>query len=134
LIGGARYGLAGLASCMFPRDHWCHNPELAPVTYDPVLSKKLLAEAGHANGLTVRGYYINTTMGQTIAEAVKNMLAKVGIDWQVDLLPAAVTAKRMQALDYDLATGGWGFIYDPDLMPAGLSHPNGACTFGRRTR
>ena len=131
LIAGTQFGFARLASCMFPGDHWCHNPELAPVTYDPALSKKLLAEAGHANGLTVRGYYINTTMGQTIAEAVKNMLAKVGIDWQVDLLPAAVTAKRMQALDYDLATGGWVFIYDPDLMPTGLYHPNGGFNFGR---
>ena len=131
LIAGTQFGFARLASCMFPGDHWCHNPELAPVTYDPALSKKLLAEAGHANGLTVRGYFINTTMGQTIAEAVKNMLAKVGIDWQVDLLPAAVTAKRMQALDYDLASGGWVFIYDPDLMPTGLYHPNGGFNFGR---
>ena len=131
LIAGTQFGFARLASCMFPGDHWCHNPELAPVSYDPGLSKKLLAEAGHANGLIVRGYFINTTMGQTIAEAVKNMLAKVGIDWQVDLLPAAVTAKRMQALDYDLASGGWVFIYDPDLMPTGLYHPNGGFNFGR---
>jgi peptide/nickel transport system substrate-binding protein len=70
-------------------------------------------------------------MGQTIAEAVKNMLAKVSIDWQVDLLPAAAAAKRMQALDYELATGGWTFIYDPDLMPTGLYHPNGGFNFGR---
>jgi peptide/nickel transport system substrate-binding protein len=131
LIAGTQLGFARLASCMFPGDHWCHNPELAPVAYDPALSKKLLSEAGHANGLTVRGYYINTTMGQTIAEAVKNMLAKVSIDWQVDLLPAAAAAKRMQALDYELATGGWTFIYDPDLMPTGLYHPNGGFNFGR---
>ena len=131
LIAGTQLGFARLASCMFPGDHWCHNPELAPVAYDPALSKKLLAEAGHANGLTVRGYYVNTTMGQTIAEAVKNMLAKVGIDWQVDLLEATASATRMQALDYELATGGWVFIYDPDLMPTGLYHPNGGFNFGR---
>ena len=131
LIAGTQLGFARLASCMFPGDHWCHNPELAPVAYDPALSKKLLAEAGHANGLTVRGYYINTTMGQTIAEAVKNMLAKVGIDWQVDLLPATALATRMQALDYDLASSGWLFIHDPDLMPTGLYHPNGGFNFGR---
>jgi len=131
LIAGTQLGFARLASCMFPGDHWCHNPELAPVAYDPALSKKLLDEAGHANGLTVRGYYINTTMGQTIAEAVKNMLAKVGIDWQVDLLPAAAAATRMQALDYDLASSGWLFIHDPDLMPTGLYHPNGGFNFGR---
>jgi peptide/nickel transport system substrate-binding protein len=131
LIAGTQFGLARIASCMFPSDHWCHNPELKPVTYDPELSKKLLAEAGHAGGLTVRGYYGNTSMQQTIAEAIKNMLGKVGITWQVDLLAPAAAAARMQALDYDLATGGWIFIYDPDLMSTGLYHPAGGFNFGR---
>jgi peptide/nickel transport system substrate-binding protein len=131
LIAGTQFGLARLASCMFPEDHWCHNPALKPVTYDPGMSKKLLAEAGHAGGLTIRGYYANTTMGQTIAEAVKNMLTKVGIDWQVDLLAPAALAARMQSADYDLAAGGWAYIYDPDLMPTGLYHPKGGFNFGR---
>jgi peptide/nickel transport system substrate-binding protein len=131
LIAGTQLGLARLASCMFPEDHWCHNPELKPVAYDPELAKKLLAEAGHAGGLKVRGYYSNTTMGQTIAEAVKNMLGKVGIEWQVDLLAPAALATRMQAADYELAVGGWTFIYDPDLMPTGLYHPDGGFNFGR---
>jgi peptide/nickel transport system substrate-binding protein len=131
LIAGTQLGLARLASCMFPEDHWCHNPELKPVAYDPELSKKLLAEAGYAGGLKIRGYYSNTTMGQTIAEAVKNMLAKVGIDWQVELVAPAVSATRMQAADYDLATGGWIYIYDPDLMTTGLYHPDGGFNFGR---
>ncbi|HJQ55743.1 MAG TPA: ABC transporter substrate-binding protein [Vineibacter sp.] len=131
LIAGTQFGLGRLASCMYPEDHWCHNPELKPVAYDPDLSKKLLAEAGHAGGLTVRGYYPNTAIAQTIAEAVKNMLGKVGITWQVDLLAPAVSATRMQNLDYDLATGGWIFIYDPDLMATGLYHPAGGFNHGR---
>jgi peptide/nickel transport system substrate-binding protein len=131
LIAGTQFGLARLASCMYPSDHWCHNPNLKPVSYDPDLSKKLISEAGHAGGLTVRGYYNNTTTGQTIAEAVKSMLAKVGIDWQVDLLAPAAVAARMQQLDYDLAEGGWIFIYDPDLMATGLYAPDGGFNFGR---
>jgi len=131
LIAGTQFGLARLASCMFPEDHWCHDPNLKPVAYDPELSKKLLAEAGHGSGLTISGYYSNTTMGQTIAEAVKSMLANVGIDWQVELLAPAPLATRMQKQDYDLAAGGWVFIYDPDLMPTGLYHPNGGFNFGR---
>jgi peptide/nickel transport system substrate-binding protein len=131
LIAGTQFGLARLASCIYPEDHWCHNPNLKPVTYDPDLSKKLLAEAGYGSGLTVRGYYINTAMGQTIAEAVKGMLTKVGIDWQVDLMAPAALATRMQKMDYDLAQGGWIFIYDPDLMATGLYHPEGGFNFGR---
>jgi peptide/nickel transport system substrate-binding protein len=131
LIAGTQFGLARLASGMYPSDHWCHNPNLKPVSYDPDLSKRLITEAGHGGGLTVRGYYNNTPMGQTVAEAVKSMLAKVGIDWQVDLLAPAAVAARMQALDYDLAEGGWVFIYDPDLMATGLYHPDGGFNFGR---
>jgi peptide/nickel transport system substrate-binding protein len=131
LIAGTQFGLARLASCMYPDDHWCHNPNLKPVAYDPDLSKRLLADAGHGRGLTVRGYYGNSSMEQTIAEAVKSMLAKVGINWQVDILAPAAVATRMQALDYDLAQGGWVFIYDPDLIATGLYDPNGGFNFGR---
>jgi peptide/nickel transport system substrate-binding protein len=131
LIAGTQFGIARLASCMYPEDHWCHNPNLKPVTYDPDLSKKLLKDAGYGSGLTIKGYWTNTTMGQTVAEAVKGMLAQVGIDWQVDLLAPTAWTARMQSLDYDLATSGWLFIADPDLMATGLFHPDGGFNFGR---
>ena len=131
LIAGTQFGLARLASCMYPEDHWCHNPKLKPVAYDPEMAKKLLAEAGHGRGLTVKGYYVNTSMGQTVAEAIKNMLAEVGIDWQVELLAMAPATTRMRDLDYDLAQGGWIYIYDPDLLATGLYHPDGGFNFGR---
>jgi peptide/nickel transport system substrate-binding protein len=131
LIAGTQFGLARLASCMYPEDHWCHNPNLKPVAYNPEMAKKLLAEAGHGGGVTVRGYYNNTSMGQTVAEAVKSMLAEVGIDWQVELLATAAAAARMKDLDYDLAQGGWIYIYDPDLIATGLYHPDGGFNFGR---
>jgi peptide/nickel transport system substrate-binding protein len=131
LIAGTQFGLARLASCMYPDDHWCHNPNLKPVTYDPDLSKSLLKEAGYGSGLTVKGYWNNTTMGQTVAEAIKGMLANVGIDWQVELMAPAALATRMQKADYELAQSGWIFIADPDLMATGLFHPEGGFNFGR---
>lgn len=116
---------------MYPEDHWAHNPDLQPVAYDRDLAKSLLAQAGHREGLTVRGYYNNTTQGQTVAAAIKNMLAQVGVDWQVEFLaPVAVTA-RLKDADYDLAEGGWAWIYDPDLMATGLYMPDGGFNFGR---
>lgn len=131
LIAGTLFGLGRIASCMFPEDHWCHNTELAPVGYDPELSRKLLAEAGYGSGLTIKGYYSNASLSQTVAEAIKNMLGKVGITWQVELVPPPQIAARMQSLDYDLGFSGWTFIYDPDLMSSGLYHPTGAFNFGR---
>jgi peptide/nickel transport system substrate-binding protein len=131
LIAGTQFGLGRIASAMYPDDHWAHNPELKPVAYNPDLSKKLLAEAGYPNGLTIKGYWNNLTEGQAIAEAVKNMLGKVGINWQVELLAPVAAAGKLKEADYDMAQGGYTYIYDPDLLATALYAPAGGFNFGR---
>jgi len=131
IIAGVTFGLGIEASCMYPESHWGHNPDLKPVKYDPELAKELLAEAGYADGLTVKGYMGNTATLQTIAEAIKNMLAQVGVNWKVDILDPAAISERMRSIDYDFAQGGWNWILDPDLMATGLFHPEGGFNFGR---
>lgn len=131
LIAGTQFGLGRIASAMYPDDHWAHNPAIKPVVYDPSLSKKLLADAGYAGGLTVRGYWNNTTEGQALAEAIKGMLSKVGINWDVELLAPVASAARMKEADFDMTQGGYTFIYDPDLLATGLYHPSGGFNFGR---
>lgn len=131
LIAGVTFGLGRPASCIYPSDHWCHNPNLKPVTYNPELSKKLLAQAGYKNGLTIRGCMYNTPTATTQAEAIKAMLAKVGITWKVDLLDPAAISERHRKADYDFTTGGWSWIYDPDQMPSGLYLPDGGFNYGR---
>ncbi|MEE9436733.1 MAG: ABC transporter substrate-binding protein, partial [Candidatus Adiutricales bacterium] len=131
LIVGTQFGLARIASGPFPEDHWCHNPELKPITYDPELSKKLLAEAGYPKGLTLKGYMGDTSTSVNVTEAIKAMLNKVGINWQVDSLDAAARSDRMKNLDYDLASGGYGYIWDPDLISVNLYHPKGGFNYGR---
>ena len=131
LIIGTQFGQAEIASGMYMNDHWCHNPNLKPVTYDPELSKKLLKEAGYEKGLTVTGYMYNTTESVTLTEAVKNMLAQVGVNWKVDNLDNVAASDRMKNLEYDLAAGGWAYIKDPDMMASGLYHPDGGFNYGR---
>jgi peptide/nickel transport system substrate-binding protein len=131
LIVGTQFGLARIASGPFPEDHWCHNPELKPITYDPELSKKLLAEAGYPKGLTLKGYMGDTSTSVNVTEAIKAMLNKVGINWQVASLDAAAASDRMKNLDYDLASGGYGYIWDPDLISVNLYHPKGGFNYGR---
>lgn len=131
LIAGVAFGLGRPASVMYPDDHWCHNHNLKPVSYDPALSKKLLAEAGYGNGLTLRGFTLNTPDAQTSAEAIKAMLAKVGIDWKVELLESAAISEKLRNIDYELAANNWTWIYDPDLMATGHYHPDGGFNYGR---
>ena len=73
----------------------------------------------------------NTPAAITMSEAIKNMLAKVGITWKVELLDPAASSERMRKLDYDFATGGYTWIWDPDLMANALYHPDGGYNYGR---
>lgn len=131
LIQGIQFGHAIPAAGMFPTRHWCSNPELKPVDYNPELSKKLLAEAGYDDGLTITGYISNLPEPVSIAEAVKGMLSEVGVTWEVSPLAPAAASDRMRNLEYDLATGGWAYVWDPDMMCTGLYHPDGGFNYGR---
>ncbi|MBW2061000.1 MAG: ABC transporter substrate-binding protein [Deltaproteobacteria bacterium] len=131
LLHGLQLGQGIIASCMYHENHWCHNPNLKPVHYDPELSKKLLAEAGYQKGLKIKGYMGNATWQVNLAEALKAMLAEVGVTWQVDSLDAAASSDRSKNLEYDLASGGWAYIKEPDMIATGLYHPNGGFNYGR---
>ncbi|MBI4767270.1 MAG: hypothetical protein HY787_22205 [Deltaproteobacteria bacterium] len=131
LINGVIFGLGDAAAGNYPYQHWAHNHSLKPIPYNPELSKKLLVEAGYKNGLTIRGYMANESAAQTLGEAIKNMLAKVGITWKLEILDPAAISQRLRKADYDFAGGGWAWIYDPDLLATGLYDPDGGFNYGR---
>lgn len=131
LIAGTQFGMARIASCYWPGDHWAHNPNLEPVAHDPELSKRLLKEAGYEKGLTVTGITYNLTETTTLAAAVKNMLAGVGITWQVDALDPAAIDDRMRNLEFDMNVGGDIYMQDPDASVKNHYDPKGRWNNGR---
>ena len=131
LIHGVHLGLGREASAMYPGDHWGHNPDLQPVKYDPELSKKLLAEAGYADGLTLTGLYWNYPISLSEATAMKSMLKKVGVDWQVEHVELAAFTDKSRNLEYDLAALSLNWIWDPDVAATALYHSDGAFNNGR---
>jgi peptide/nickel transport system substrate-binding protein len=81
---------------------------------DPAKAKKLLAQAGHANGVDLTLVYSTTDPGPRIAQSIQSSLGRAG--FKVKLLPASqsdfygkylynqTTAKRGV---WDIATPGW---------------------------
>jgi peptide/nickel transport system substrate-binding protein len=85
-------GVAIPAGQLLPPGFFGTSPNLKPEPYDPEGAKKLLAEAGYPKGfgMTIHGpndRYINDAK---IAQAIGQMLTRVGIDMKVETMPKSV--------------------------------------------
>lgn len=109
-------GVAIPAGQLLPEGFFGVSPNLKPVEYDPEGAKKLLAEAGLEDGfqMTIHGpndRYINDAR---IAEAVAQMLTRVGIETQVETMPRSVYFKRASrggpddTPEFSFILVGWG--------------------------
>ena len=104
------------AGQLLPKGFFGVSPNLKPVDYDPEGAKKLLADAGLKDGfqLTIHGpndRYINDAK---IAEAVAQMLTRVGIKTEVVTMPRSVYFKRAsrggpdKTPEFSFILVGWG--------------------------
>ncbi|MBO1075823.1 ABC transporter substrate-binding protein [Roseomonas marmotae] len=86
-----------------------YNPDIPVPKFDADRARKLLAEAGYPNGLTItlRGpndRYINDAQ---ILQVVAQMWARIGIKTQVEASPLATLIGRLNRLDASVYLLGW---------------------------
>jgi peptide/nickel transport system substrate-binding protein len=86
------------------------NPGIQAAKPDPAKAKNLLAEAGYPNGFglvigTPNDRYINDAQ---IAQAVAQMLNRVGIKAQVDAMTATTFFNRRTKREFGIWLAGWG--------------------------
>ena len=109
-------GIAIPAGQLLPEGFFGVSPNLAPEAYDPEGAKKLLAAAGWGGGfgLTIHGpndRYINDAK---IAQAIAQMLARIGIDTKVETIPKSVYFRRAsrggpnKTPEFSFILVGWG--------------------------
>ena len=87
-----------------------YTEDIKRLPYDPVQAKKLLEEAGYADGfeITLAGPNDRYVQDEKICEAVAKYLAKIGIDCKLDVKPKAVFFPEIIAGDkYDFYLLGW---------------------------
>jgi peptide/nickel transport system substrate-binding protein len=103
-------GVAQAAGELLPVPLFGTSPDMKPTAFDPEGAKKLLAEAGYPNGFEVtlgtpNDRYINDGM---IAQAVAQMLTRVGIKTNVDAMTASTFFSRRNKYEFSLYLAGWG--------------------------
>lgn len=106
------YALKGLLA---PQNYG-YDPDLANYPYDPEKAKKLLAEAGYPNGVTV-DFYTHTgrySKDKETAEAIVSQLAKAGIKADIKTPEYAIYEAEFNAGKYGMYMFGRGSITDPE--------------------
>lgn len=111
LVDKVMEGMAVPAGNLVSPPVFAHDPRLAASPYDPAAARKLLAEAGYAEGFrltiaTPNNRYVND---EQVAQTVAQMWTRIGVQVaRVEALPAATYFTKGRNGDFGVALLGWG--------------------------
>ncbi len=107
------HGAGVVANCIFPPGLPGYDESCKPYVYDVATAKTLLAKAGYSSGFKTDFYTDNTDPDQYIALAIKQDLAKVGV--QIDIYTMDIDALLTRIGNHAVPMGYLGWIQDwPD--------------------
>ena len=122
------YGLGEVATGPFPNHLWYANPHVKPLSFDPVKSRQLLAEAGwkdtngdgilDKNGRPFRFTLITNSGNETrrdVGVLVQRHFREIGIDVAFELYEWSVFINKfINERHFDACILGWALSVDPD--------------------
>jgi peptide/nickel transport system substrate-binding protein len=94
---------------LLPEGFFGYTRSLKVEPYDPEGAKKLLAEAGYSDGfgLTIHSPNNRYVNDAKVAQAVAQMLARVGIATRVDAMPSATFFPQATEFKFSFVLVGW---------------------------
>jgi peptide/nickel transport system substrate-binding protein len=109
LVERVMEGAARSTGQLMPEGMFGYSPALKADAYDVEGARKLLAEAGYPDGfaLTVHGPNDRYVNDDQVAQAIAQMLSRIGIATRVESMPSAVYFTRANKLEFSLMLVGW---------------------------
>jgi peptide/nickel transport system substrate-binding protein len=103
-------GAAAPTGQLMPEKFFGYTPAIKTEAYDPEGAKKLLAEAGYPDGFAItlhapNNRYVND---EQVAQAIAQMLTRVGVRTRVEAMPSSVFFSRGSKLEFSFMLVGWG--------------------------
>lgn len=128
LVDALFKGYARIASSPIPSNFWAHDPDLAPLPYDPAESRRILAAKGFVDndgdGIVERdgrpfAFELTTNSSNRIRSAavvmIQEQLRKVGIAATARTLEIHTLTEVNREHDFDATISGWAIDTTLDL-------------------
>lgn len=121
-------GMGKPVDVLLPPGHWGYPKNVAGTyTYNPAESKRLLAQAGYPNGVTLEGVVTPETEWRSIGEAMQAQLKPAGINLHVTVMDhAESTPAYVEHGKFDVNCTGWSGRPDPFQTFAANYSPHSA--------
>ncbi len=98
------------ANQWMPKGSFGYNPEVKDIAYNPEQAKKLLADAGFAQGFQITIHVPGDRYPQApeTVQAVAQFWSRVGVKTKVEVVPWAAYSSRANKNDYAVSVIAWG--------------------------
>ena len=113
IVEVAEHGQSQPQASLLTPNQLGYNPSLHPFIYDPEQARQLLAQAGYADGFTLRGLVSSTS--SAVYLSMRELLARIHVRLEAEIVPRAEWMRRV--------TSGGSMSYEGDFVLTNLDNP-----------